>query len=112
MNRRSFLGWLGGGAAAATVAIYSDSPIAETPPERSPLPIHTKDDDKATPAQSFILKNEGETPMVISYKRSRELRCADGMIIPYKTLDSRRYGTEAILLPGEELRVTAVAMRT
>lgn len=111
MNRRSFLGWLGGGAAAATVAIYADDvPL----PHPAANPIQTKDDAKATPAQSFILKNEGQTPMVISYVRDSP-RMA---VTEDRLRNSERYGkfsdgrrSEAILLPGEELRVTAIVMK-
>lgn len=96
MNRRNFLGWLG--ATSSAVAIYKH---VEIPPSAQHLPAAdlTKLAD-ASPAACYVVKNEGEQPMVVHYNRRDP------------EFESRsKYGAvhvSTLLLPGEELTITAV----
>lgn len=104
-SRRTFLGRLGLGA--ATVALYSvDGP-----------PIAAK--DKASipyfgPAKAqYVIKNDSEKPMVVHYAATQP----DGYEQPharerYRRTPAPSRSTSAILLPGEELTITAVEMQT
>lgn len=107
-TRRGFLGWLG---AAGALAIYKGEPVEGAP---SLVPTHVpflRDSsfEEFRPAQSFIIKNLGETPMVIAYMRTPATTPTNEMQHHGKFADGRR--SEALLLPGEELSIIAVEMK-
>lgn len=107
-TRRGFLGWLG--ATAGSLAIYSVQadghpaiPLdaAKRLPDRENL-------DSYKPQSSFVIRNEGQKPMIIAYTRT------DGTTDQRVPRHGKFYGgrrTEAILLPGEELSIVAVEMK-
>lgn len=112
MNRRSFLGWLG----ASPLALYVVNPI--DPRDGLPSTELTVEDDKGKPltmgSSKWVVKNEGDKPMVIHYLRGATPSSMPDRPDPLE----RRYGrfasgreTEALLLPGEELTITAVEMK-
>lgn len=115
MNRRSFLGWLG----LSSLAVYSVQ-------DESPSTEMTVETDTGQPLSmghsSWVIKNEGDKPMVVHYRRegptewvyqdgTRVERIDRGALVPKfgKFADGR--STEALLLPGEELTITAVEMK-
>lgn len=105
MKRRSFLGFLG-----TTIGIYAAEPttIAWTPADIASAP------DVATASspsrmQSFVLRNDGTTPMVVAYKSLSA--DAPPLSSAARALEKVRYQAEAILLPGEELTITATPMK-
>ena len=95
MNRRNFLGWLG--ATSGTVAIYKQveiPPLLEETPERL-IDYHAKE----SPASCYVIRNQGDVPMVVNYKREGE----------FDNRASRHaLHISTLLLPGEELTITAV----
>lgn len=107
MNRRNFLSWLGVGAtataSASLVSVYAET-VEPVRSDREPV--------KPGVANSFVIKNEGDKAMVVTYARipPKELEMPD---TPYeREVKLRAYRTaEAILLPGEELRIVAVPMK-
>ncbi len=97
LSRRSFLGFLGAGAAAGGLALYSE-PVAHAQAPATPVP-------PPGPEQTqFVIRNEGFEARLVTYTRSEPVTWdADG---------SRWVGhepkrtTSTILLPGEELVIT------
>lgn len=123
-TRRGFLGWLG--ATAGSLAIYkSEVDTLATPasPDGNLESANFPAVDRVHPSSTFIIKNQGDKPMVIAYLRTpastptnemniyeskalREIR-ETGRDSKYgKFADGRR--SEALLLPGEELSIIAV----
>lgn len=97
MNRRGFLGWLGG--TAGTVAIYKQVEIPSTLEQVNP----TRLDElvQESPGECYVIKNQGQGAVVVNYQRR------GGSI----ELPPSRFGVlhvSTLLLPGEELTITAV----
>jgi len=97
MNRRSFLGWLGG--SAASVAVYQQF---DTRPELAKYTDQqlTEGARGSHVAPVYVIKNESQLPMVVYYKSSQpqhDDRPAHGAV-----------HVSTLLLPDEELTITAV----
>lgn len=94
MHRRNFLGWLG--ATGGTVAIYKQIEIPQAFEAVAPL-VDTPH------AACYVIKNhDPDRAMVVNYKRE-----GGTFDRPHGT----KYGNvhvSTILLPGEELTITAV----
>ena len=98
MDRRSFLGWLGGSAGA--LAVYRAEPDLTAATQT--LAGDTRD---AKPSSTFTIRNESEKPYVVAY--TRVTRAPDF----WKSDPHDVHKSWAPLLPGEELTITAVEMK-
>lgn len=103
-SRRSFLGMLG----ISSLALYAEAPAARadaaTTLEKLGPALGIK---KATPVSNkFIIRNEGTKPMSVNYRRyvDGEDQRSDGRT-------GYRYLVSSVLLPGEELCITAAEMK-
>jgi hypothetical protein len=102
MNRRNFLGWLG--ATSGTVAIYKQTAIPEQVLKPALAPADLDRLVEQSPASCYVIRNEGERPMVVNYKR-------DGSALDLARTKRASHHVQHIstlLLPGEELTITAV----
>lgn len=107
MNRRSFLGWFG--ASAGTLAIYKELPANAVDAKSWADRQGRETIDKVTPSNQFVIKNEGQEPYVVHYARYDR---RDGPVWAGGTIVGRQQShVSAILLPGEELTITAVPMQ-
>lgn len=100
MERRTFLGWLG-----AAVGVYAIDP---TGPTQLPQVLP----DEAIPAgQRFVIRNESQVPMVVAFKSTCVERAQRATDSHTRITASRPYQSEGILLPGEELTISAATMK-
>lgn len=95
-SRRSFLGWLG---VTGALALYRPVPEGAYAAKAAPTPTPPRT------VSPFIIRNESEKPYVVHYTRLD----LNSPIDPPKPDAHRSY---AILLPGEELTISAVEMQT
>lgn len=104
MKRRGFLGILG-----AAIGVYAVEPTLDASQPRTHVEqLAIQEGVPPAHMQSFVLRNDGETPMVIAYKSSSREPIATRA---QQILAKRPYQTEAILLPSEELTITAAPMK-
>lgn len=102
MERRTFLTRLG------FAAVYSVVPVAtrDNPePERiDPTSLPAAPVPRMGGPSRYVVKNEGSVPMIVHYQKS---------LPPEELARQKKYGlhhASAILLPLEELTITAVPM--
>lgn len=96
MNRRNFLGWIG--ATSGAVAVYKDV-VVPSSLEHLPDANLSKLADKT--AGTYVVINESTIPMVVHYKRL-------GGALHVERPSHHAVHVSTVLLPGEELTITAV----
>ena len=108
MNRRNFLGWLGGTAGA--LAIYKSTPdvTAARVDPATPDPYRSMAD--TCPSQQFVIRNEGQMAMQIHSVRID--RIGDTPRRDRYSRPENYHAGATILLPGEELTITASELRS
>lgn len=108
-TRRTFLGWLG---AATGLAVYATHQIPTSHLDTIARPAQVVPPSRSdTPAPTFEIHNESQDVMIVHYARTDTTRF-DRPPAPARTAHpgrSERHQTEAILLPGERLTITAIS---
>lgn len=105
MERRTFLGWLG-----AAVGVYAVDPTL-TAAQPRPADSLADPNPASVQAQRFVIRNESQVPMVVAFKSTFVERAQRATDSHTRITASRPYQSEGILLPGEELTISAAVMK-
>ena len=105
-SRRNFLGWLSGSLALYAVGRQPVDIVAENTRSQYHEPVDP-DEPKVTGAQTYVIKNFGDTPMSIHYNLVGVAPTEAELTIRR----DRRLHVSTLILPGEELTISAAPMQ-